>query len=214
MKKVIFTMCLLAAAAFCQAQFSIGGSVGVGYDKTKPDTGSDLKTLQLNVSPNVNYMFDDKMGVGLELGFNYKKNNNGYSNPVIFYSNPLIVNGDDNFKTTGWLIAPYFRYVVCEFDNFNLYADLKVNVGNEKTKYGSNDINKVFSLGANVVPGVCYNINDHCSVHATLNVVALGYNYKKTTDQTLLGEPVTKNTNIGVNVNGNTPLNIGFFYTL
>ena len=113
MKKVIFTMCLLAAAAFCQAQFSIGGSVGVGYDKTKPDTGSDLKTLQLNVSPNVNYMFGDKMGVGLELGFNYKKNNNGYSNPIITYKS------DDNLKTTGWLIAPYFRYVVCEFDNFN-----------------------------------------------------------------------------------------------
>lgn len=199
MKKVIFTMCLLAAAAFCQAQFSIGGSVGVGYDKTKPDAGDDLKTLQLNVSPNVNFMFDDKMGVGLELGFNYKKNDDG---------------GDDNLKTTGWLVAPYFRYVVCEFNDFNLYADFKVHVGNEKEKYGSDDRNKVFSLGANVVPGVCYNINDHFSVHATLNVVALGYNYKKTTDQTLPNEPVTKNTNIGVNVNGNTPLNIGFFYTL
>ncbi len=200
-------MCLLAAAAFCQAQFSIGGSVGVGYDKTKPDIGNDVTILQLSISPNINYMFNDKIGLGFELGFYYEKDEDKKQY------------GNEKLKIAGWSVAPYVRSVVCKFNKFNFYADWKFYVDNEQVRSESadKDICKILGLGVNIVPGVCYNINDRCSVHAMLNIVSFGYNYSKLTDVTDQGthnEPITENTNIGINVNGNTPLNIGFFYTL
>lgn len=194
-------MCLLAAAAFCQAQFSIGGQLGMSFDKLKPEYGSDTKLFQLAVAPNVNYMFSDKMGVGLEIDFGFLKSDNYAA-----------ANITGELKATECKFVPYFRYVLCGYDKFQMYADLKVNVGTTKAKIDGEKYRKEFGMGVNVVPGVCYNINERMSVHAALNVLALGYNYAKTTDE--VSDTYVKNNNFGLNINGNTPLNIGFFYTL
>ena len=188
MKKLFITIAFVAAAFFAQAQLFVGGSLG--FDNTKdPLDGSAEKITTISVIPTVGYMFADNMGVGADLGMTFEKKKDG--------------NGDS--KTTDFVIAPYFRYVFAEIDNFKFYGDLKLDLkfGTIK-KDGFDDVN-ASTVGFGVVPGMSYDLTDNISMVATLNVLRLGYTQNKKDDN--------KESSFGFGVNENTPLNIGFVYT-
>lgn len=188
MKKLFITIAFVAAAFFAQAQIFVGGSLG--FDNTKdPLDGSAEKITTISVIPTVGYMFADNMGVGADLGMTFEKKKDG--------------NGDP--KTTDFVIAPYFRYVFAEIDNFKFYGDLKAEMKFGKTKMDGSDDYKTSTIAFGVVPGLSYDLTDNISMVATLNILRLGYEEQKDGDD--------KQKTFGFGVNDNTPLNIGFVYT-
>lgn len=181
MKKLFITIAFVAAAMFSQAQgLFIGGNIGLTSTKYM----SDAKEFHFEIAPNVGYMFADNMGVGLELGYGYKK-----ETPVI---------GDD-VKTSEFAFAPYFRYVFAQLDNFKFYGDVKVAF-----MFGKHGDDKTSGFGVGLVPGFSYDFTEHFAMVANLNILSIGYTQYKIED--------AKQTNFGVGVNQNTDLSVGFVY--
>lgn len=189
MKKLFITIAFVAAAFFAQAQLFVGGSLGFTNTKDPFDNPAADKITKVSVLPTVGYMFADNMGVGVDFGMNYTKEE---------------YDGGDA-KTTEWVINPYFRYVFAEIDNFKFYGDLKAEMKFGKTKMDGSDDYKTSTIAFGVVPGLSYDLTDNISMVATLNVLRLGYTQNKMDDE--------KESSFGFGVNENTPLNIGFVYT-
>ena len=205
MKKLFITIAFVAATMFASAQLYVGGSLGFDYskDKIKSDETTDLtKTFSWDITPSVGYMFSDNMGVGIDLGFGMVTEKN--------------LQTDAKDKTTLWAVAPYFRYVFAEVDNFKFYADAKVSFGGgrERTTYaGPSFKGKESYFGVAVVPGMAYMLTDNISMNCTLNILALGF--QQTTikaDDDSKSDLKYVNTEFGLGVNRATPITIGFFY--
>jgi opacity protein-like surface antigen len=190
MKKLFITIAFVAAAFFAQAQLFVGGSLGFDQTKDSPDNPLVEKNTKFSVLPTVGYMFADNMGVGADFGMTFEKDE--------------YVVGDEE-KTTDFVIAPYFRYVFAEIDNFKFYGDLRLDLKFGKVKADGADDVKTSTVGFGVVPGLSYDLTDNISMVATLNVLRLGYTQNKYDDE--------KDSKFGFGVNENTPLNIGFVYT-
>ena len=214
MKKLFITIAFVAAAMFAQAQFFVGGNLGMGFDSNKTtydgSTNTTDKAFNFNINPNVGFMFAENMGAGLELNFAFDKTTNPKND----------VNPVENIdKGTTFGVTPYFRYVFAEVDNFTFYADGKINFSTTTYKNvndgTTNDGDKVMGLGINVVPGFAYNLTDNISMNAELNILKLGWNMTKTTTpkDALGNETVYKTSAFGLGINEATPIKIGFFYT-
>lgn len=189
MKKLFITLAFVAAAFFAQAQLFVGGSLG--FDNAKdPFNSMAEKVTTISVLPTVGYMFADNMGVGADFGMTFEKEE-------------YAAGGEQ--KTTDFVIAPYFRYVFAEIDNFKFYGDLRLDLKFGKIKADGMDDVKTSTVGFGVVPGLSYDLTDNISMVATLNVLRLGYTQNKNDDD--------KESSFGFGVNENTPLNIGFVYT-
>ena len=123
MKKLFITIAFVAAAFFAQAQLFVGGSLGFNSTKDplhyQGNVANVEKVTTISVLPTVGFMFADNMGVGADFGMVYTK-----EKPAT---------GDD-VKTTEFVIAPFFRYVFAEVDNFTFYGDLKADLKFGKVK--------------------------------------------------------------------------------
>ncbi len=211
MKKLFITVAFVAAAMFAQAQFFLGGNLGMNFEKSKTKMASSTtdndKTFEWNISPSIGYMFSDKIGVGLDFGVDMTT----VTTPSTALT-PEIKN-----KTNVWTVAPYLRYVFAEVDNFKFYADAKVGLGGGKLKVESDgnttDGPKVSYFGISVVPGMAYMLTDNISMNCTLNILALGFDQLKAKEKYEDGEIELTTTQFGFGVNRETPVKIGFFYT-
>ena len=224
MKKLFITIAFVAAAMFAQAQFFVGGNLGMSTtSRTYKLEGGGLsisqdlpKSFTFTIAPSVGFMFNDNMGVGLDLGFGFgkttRKNYDDETGELI---------DTRTTKETIISFAPYFRYVFAEIDNFKFYCDAKLAYSMIKPKVtieGGNttvtvDGNKTTQFGIGVVPGMAYMLTDNISMNCALNILELGFN---TTTEKAEGDGVTetyKTNEFGFGVNNNTPITIGFFYT-
>ena len=221
MKKLFITVAFVAAAMFAQAQLFVGGNIGFTTQSgTSKVEGNGVtveqdapKAFTFEFGPSVCFMFNDNMGVGIDLGFNFtKETEKDYDDEVtLTYTT----------KTTELAFAPYFRYVFAEVDNFKFYADAKISYSTSKPKVTvegdgmsvSMDGAKTTKFGIGVVPGMAYMLTDNISMNCQLNILSLGY---KTTKVTNEGNGVTatdKTNEFGLGINNATPITIGFFYT-
>ena len=224
MKKLFITIAFVAAAMFASAQLYVGGSLGFDTQKnsTKDSEGTQInyKTFAWDLTPSVGFMFADNMGVGLDFGFGMTT--------ATYPKTPL--RGEIKVKGTDWAIAPYFRYVFAEVDNFKFYADAKLGFGGTSYKVDPTDASapidpsnqladnvvdgdKVSNFGFAVVPGMAYMITDNISMNCTLNILSLGFNQEKYTTKIADENVDYKTTDFGFGVNRATPITIGFFYT-
>lgn len=224
MKKLFITIAFVAAAMFAQAQFFVGGNLGLGTQSgsVKMETGGTTvtqdapKTFTFTIAPSVGFMFNDNMGVGLDLFFGSTKltQKNYNVDPV----------ATKTTKTTGIGFAPYFRYVFAEVDNFRFYADARIeyvsSTPKETSEQGNTTVtrdgNKTTNFGIGVVPGMAYMLTENISMNCALNILSLGFETEKTVSKNAgpNGEDETRKINeFGFGVNGATPITIGFFYT-
>ena len=200
MKKLFITIAFVAAAMFANAQFFIGGNLGLGTTKGKVTTESQgistsvdsPKTMNFTIAPSLGFMFNDNMGVGLDFDFNYGK---------------FTVKGNNNTTTVkGSAIGfkPYFRWVFAEVDNFKFYADAYVyfNTGKPKITSEANGISatadgpKTTRFDVGIQPGLQYNFTDHISMNCKLNLLAIAYRTNKVVSETTdaQGNKVTTTT--------------------
>lgn len=234
MKKIFITLAFIASAFFCQAQFFLGGNLGFDIQNGKVNVGSfskDLpKTTTFIIAPNVGYMFSDMWGAGIELG--YALNSTKEKEEVLYYdpyyNEEYIKTVETTTSINVWTIAPYLRCVFAKFDQVNLYADLKFAFAGGSSKFKESgttkDGPKIFNMDIGIVPGITYNLNEHISLNANLNLLSLGYKMSKTTEvdpeEKGYGYPadggeietVTTENNFGIGINYPTLLTVGFFY--
>lgn len=224
MKKLFITIAFLAAGFFASAQgLFVGGNLGLGTrSNTYKLEGGGLsitqdlpKTFNFTIAPSVGYMFNDNMGVGLDLGFGFgKTTRKNYDDETGELVNTTTI------KETTIGFAPYFRYVFAEVDNFKFYADARIEYSYTKPKSTvegggmtmTADGNKTTTFGIGVVPGMAYMLTDNISMHCALNILELGFN---TTKETAKSDGVTetyKTNEFGLGVNNATPITIGFYY--
>jgi len=126
MKKLFITIAFVAAAMFANAQFFVGGNLGMAMENGKikaVNSGTTVeqdapKAFTFTFAPSVGFMFNDNMGVGLDLMFGLGKvTEKDYDfDPVATFKT----------KTTTIGFAPYFRYVFAEVDNFKFYCDARI----------------------------------------------------------------------------------------
>ena len=221
MKKLFITIAFVAATMFASAQLYVGGSLGMSTESGKYKWEQDGTTVEqdmpksfvFTLAPEVGFMFNDNMGVGLQFGLGF-----GKATQKDYTYDPAAT---ETVKTTIIAFAPYFRYVFAEVDNFKFYADAKVSYAMNKPKASIEqdgttvtfDGNKTTALGFGIVPGMAYQLTDNISMNAALNILELGFQTtKEIQDQNGVKE-TWKTNEFGFGVNEPSPITIGFFYT-
>lgn len=201
------TLAAVAFAATMNAQFYVGGSLGFETKTTSTDfkdvndKGDEItKTVdntwsKFSIKPEVGYKLNDKMAVGLTIGFSSTDDKDANNN-----------------KISEFEIAPYFRYTFITWNKVSLFADaqLAYTTGTtteyftEKDGKESSSDNTINSFGISIRPGIAYQANEKISFVAHIGNL-LGYKHEK------LSEVSTANTFsvLGLNTLG---LEIGAYY--
>ena len=72
MKKIVLMAAFAVASIAASAQVYVGGGLGFSSDKAAHPEGVEVKAKNtIKILPEVGYKLDDKMAVGIALGFNH-----------------------------------------------------------------------------------------------------------------------------------------------
>ncbi len=101
---------MMVATISASAQVYIGG--GINFNSHNPGEGDNTTTI--GIRPEIGYKLDDKLSIGIGLGFDHSKT------------------GDK--KTSDWKIAPYARYTFAKWNNVSFFGEAEFAYGhNENT---------------------------------------------------------------------------------
>lgn len=147
MKKIMMTLVIALSAITANAQWYLGGSVGVASVK---NGSADAETVYKFV-PEIGYTINNEWAIGVALG--YQK---GACD---------LLNGSFGQDTNTELlqISPYARYSVVRNKFVNVFIDGGVGLGSYK------DLGTEFQIG--LKPGVAVNLNDKLSFVAHIGFV-------------------------------------------
>ena len=206
MKKVLLTAIAVFGFTFANAQDSgasvngfskgnlfISGSVGVSSEKT-----GNVKANGFTFSPRVGYFVSNNIAVGVALGFDSSKNDNGVNT----------INKGNQFSA-----GAFGRYYFMPSSQFSVFGQLGFNIDSTKSTtdvtFGNvttSTVSKANGFGVALAPGVSYFLSNHFAIEATWGV--LNFNSKK---PDVAGADTTTNVNFGLNLNN---LNFGLVYKL
>ena len=180
MKKLFITLALVAFAMTANAQFVLGGHIGLAHNGSHDDNytlGSNAST-DITVMPKIGYQLNDKMQLGVQLGLEYN------------YNRAYAGNEDTYLSTYGSVIRfnPYFRYNVAEWRNFTLFCEAQVSLGlhleshtyNTVTDNTTDNNDDFTTVGLSVVPGLNYSLSEKCSLDLYINLVRLACDWTLT----------------------------------
>ena len=75
MKKILLTLALAAFAFTANAQFVVGGNVGIDHSsRANDDYSRGTTNTNISILPKVGYQLNDQMQVGIQLGWDYNYN--------------------------------------------------------------------------------------------------------------------------------------------
>lgn len=172
MKKLFLMAAMMVATLAANAQVYVGG--GINFSSSKPayvkvDGESEPDaTTKFGILPEVGYKLDDKLSVGIALGYEHSKQ------------------GD--VKTNGFSIAPYARYTFVKWNNIGLFGEAQFAYSNKKETESVDmgdgktmDVDKKsngWSLG--VRPGISIDLNEKLTFITKFGW--LGYKSEKPSD--------------------------------
>lgn len=165
MKKILMTMVagLMAVTMNAQTNMYVGGSLGYS---TRSYDGSTLDT-KFSLIPEFGVQFNDKMGVGVEIGYSSNKDESSSTMTV---------------TTSSFNFSPYFRYTAIKMGNLSFFGDGKFSYTTSKTENkansGTTTDQTVNGWGIYVQPGMAYSLNEKFSLVAKFGNV-LGYSSSK-----------------------------------
>ena len=204
MKKILMTLVAAFVSVSMSAQYYVGGGVGFLTGTTTNEvttagikTSTDLKSNGFSIVPEIGMKLDNKMAIGVELGY---ANSKSEYNPTTTY------------KVNEFEIAPYFRYTLATWGNLSLFTDAQFRVltGKETIETtGAADVEtKVNEWGLFIIPGISYQLNDKFNFVAKLGS-GLGYaNTKRENESTNV---VRKTSDLGLSANS-LGLTFGMYY--
>ena len=229
MKKVVLFAVSAFAALAMSAQVYVGGSLGFSSSSLKITDGMDkLSGSSFQIRPEVGYKLDDKMALGIELGYTQGVptfGNISYSDfkgalssvasaatDIVGGKNFGILSGT-SVKISGLAVAPYFRYNFVSNKYFDLFAELRIGYTGAKAKMqgwdettgektGDADI-KLNIFEAGIRPGIAVKVTDKINLTAKLG--NLGYQNMSVNLEDMLGKgaPKPKLNRFGLNLDAN-----------
>lgn len=159
-------MLLCSSMLFSQVgkgKYYIAGNVNMGLDigKTKFESingvKSEYKYSEFNLSPEAGYFVIDKLAVGVFFDYEYYKNTDQED--------------QDEFKSSSFIIGPFAKYYIIEFNKLWSYVGAGIGFGSGKTVFNDSDPEKYKMLGYRLGGGATYFLNDNVGFD-----LFLGYN--------------------------------------
>jgi len=181
MKKIFIILAIIFIAINLQAQWFLGGSLGLNVSSTKDVIIEDIdytyKRTEVGfmIAPKAYYHFNEKFALGL--GFSVGPN--------------FITLESDKVKlhsySINWRVFPLVRYSMFTYKKFTLILEGRTGVGGVHS-IEMYDVNKSINLNTlaigvfNITPVLGFNLSDHLQLQAALHFLNVGYNidiYKK-----------------------------------
>ena len=164
MKKIMMTLAAVAVAATMNAQMYIGGGINFINSTNKTNPAAESTRTAFAIAPEFGYKLDDKLGVGIVLGFGTGKNK--IENTTVNH------NVSTETKSTTFSVKPYLRYQALTAGNFNVFVD--GGLGFSTTS--SDNMKAAMDFALFVTPGIAYNVNEKWSIVAKLDdIFTFGY---------------------------------------
>ena len=204
MKKIMLMVAMAVATLTANAQVYVGGGLGFSSSKkayvdadgvTEPDAVTSFSIL-----PEIGYKLDDKLSVGIQLGFTTTS-----FGDIEFEGVDL-----KDVKSTGFSIAPYARYTFVKWGKVGLFADAQFAYTHTSTKgdypIGNDNVieceetENEWSLG--IIPGLSFDVNEKITL--ITKVGWLGYSSAK--PEYKIGDEKRKykaSSNFGLNLTNN-----------
>lgn len=177
MKKILLTLALAAFAMTANAQWVLGGNIGVDHSNNHTTDYALGGTASTNISimPKIGYWLNDDMQLGIQLGYTQSYNRN------------YLTDVDSYTSNTGSALefTPYFRYNVANWKNFTVFCEAQLNLTLGLESHGYNSVTETTtdagdsytSFGLAVIPGLNYAFTDHISMDIYVNLLALYANF-------------------------------------
>ncbi len=190
MKKIMMTLAAVAVAATMNAQGYVGGNIGFSNSTDKTSAAAEVTSTGFAIAPEFGYKLDDKLGVGIVLGFGTGKNK--VEDTTV---NP---NVSTETKSTTFSVKPYLRYQALTAGNFNVFVD--GGLGFSTTS--SDNMKAAMDFALFVTPGIAYNVNEKWSIVAKLNDM-FSFGYHKDAVADVAGAPEAPTSiNAGLSTGG------------
>lgn len=186
MKKTIFVLfAAMMVSLSANAQFYAGGTACINFNVNGNSTDNSKTTnttFNVNVIPEIGYWINDNMAVGAY--FSIVPGINGYKNVTDIASETITT--ENNNKSFGWSVSPYFRYKFAEAGRFKFYADGNVSLGSTTITYfnskGENigEAQTQFNWGIGVAPSIAFSITDKWDAVVRFASIGFSMNGKNT----------------------------------
>lgn len=172
------TLALAAFALTANAQWVLGGNIGMNHDGAHDEnyTAGGTASTSLTIMPKIGYQLNDNMQVGVSLGWNY-----GYNRT---YTSPLGAKDTYTSNPTSVIeITPFLRYNVYKGSKFTFFCEALagISIHPETTTHvvvagTDNSVNNGDNwtrFGLNVIPGINYAFSEHFSMDLYVNLLGL-----------------------------------------
>ena len=170
--RAIFISLLVFLCGSINAQYFIGGSIGIQVANYKSDNGTTTSKSTDNrfyLYPSAGKFISEKVALGLELGISFSGGNHS-------------ANPDTKNKSYTLGASPFMRYYAVKWNKFSIYG--QGNLGctfsrsSETTDGTKSDGPKISSYYFSIYPGLSYDLGDKLQLQASINVLKLecGYN--------------------------------------
>lgn len=189
MKKILMIAVMAVAAVSANAQWWIGGEIGLnttgGSIKNKiadvTVTADKTTNVDFTIAPEIGYNINDNWAVAAKLVFKHDEYNGGITN--------------------SFNINPYVRYTFVKAGNFSVFCDGGVSYGISHDK-GDNANTNNLSVGLN--PGISYAISPKVGLVAHIGDLSYNTSWYKDGDY--------KNTDNKFNVGLWNSISFGAYY--
>lgn len=198
-------------------KFVISGTLGINhtghsyqYDGANwiNDNGATT-SFDLTIMPKFGYQVNENLLIGAGLGYYYSSNKVFASEADIHPAATTTLTSSDNDKLGAtrnnadnmFMIGLFGRYNLAKFGQFTMFGELQLAlgfggrstvttienpVGAEVAETTNADIS-LFAMGATIVPGLNYAVNDNLSIDLYFNLIGLTYSVNKETDHQAAG---------------------------
>jgi len=154
------------------AQFFIGGRVGISASGSKTGDGSETtqgpSTFSFNVMPSIGKFLSDNVALGCALSYSFSQSKTHGLTETVSKSN-----------NAG--ITPFLRYYPVKVSKFSVFGQANVGVtfGSSSTEVGTQTSNgpKNTDFGISISPGLAYDITDKIALETTLGFLSASYTY-------------------------------------
>jgi opacity protein-like surface antigen len=175
MKKILLLLCMLITYSLSFAQVEKGKWFAAGYsslrldiekDKSGPagDLSDEYSYRRFNFDPMVGYFVMEKLPVGLYFDIYSDREKDEWDGDVD--------------KTSEFIVGPFARYYIKQFDKLIPFAEARVGIGAYKETYSDGDTYTESAFSYRFGAGASYFFTENVAFDAFL-----GYDYDGYTDK-------------------------------
>ncbi len=211
MKKVLLLAVLAFLTLSTQAQFIIGGSIGASIinDNSEYDgqlRADSMKERVFSFDLRGGYQLNDRLQVGLMVGYKYGDTLNHYSGADMYTESANELAKYNTFK-----LAAYGRYTCIKFKKFGVFAELQAGMNKSKGTVHiamlddpsldqDLDKGKTTELFAKIIPGLSYQLTDKVSIDLNLGFLGFGYSHKQVKKMVSEKEDIHNSSKFGMDL--------------